>query len=121
AARAEADVEAERALLETRRFQEGLSRAWTDEGGDVVYVAVYAFAGPREAELYLQDGTETLVARGAAGFTVEAVPGAIGFTTVESTPEGPFTTHAVAFAAGPHWALTIVGSRGSDRTPDDAR
>jgi hypothetical protein len=121
AARAEADVDAERALLETRRFVEGLSRAWADAGGDVVYLAVYAFAGPREAAFYLQDGTETLIARGAQGFPVDAIPGAIGFTAVEETPDGSFTTHSVAFTSGPHWALAIVGSRGSERTPDDAR
>jgi hypothetical protein len=121
AARAESDVEAERALLETRHFVGGSSRAWTNDDGDVVYLAVYRFADAAQASLYLLDGTETLLARGARPFDVPEIAGAVGFTAVDDDGRGPFTTHAVAFAAGDRWALAIVGSKGTGRTPEDAR
>lgn len=122
AAEAEADVEAERALLETRHFERGRTRAWLDaEGRDVVYVAVYEFAGPDDAALYLADGTETLTARGATTFEVPEVEGATGFTTVDENEAGAFTAHAVAFVRGDRWFLVLAGSPDSAITPDTAR
>ena len=121
AANAESDVQAERALLETRHFERGASRAWVDDNDDVVYVAVYAFASANDAAAYLRDGTETLIARGARGFVVPDIPGAVGFTTVDDSNSGAFTTYNVAFTSGPTWVLVIVGSRGSGRSADDAR
>ena len=121
AAAAEADVPAERALLETRGFERGASRAWLDQGQDVAYLALYEFADADGAAAYLADGAMTLEARGAAAFEVPGIEGALGFTTVEESPEGTFTAHAVAFTRGARWVLALVGSPGSGRSPDDAR
>lgn len=121
AAAAETDVAAERALLETRGFERGASRAWIDPGQDVVYVAIYDFETAAGAAAYLVDGGETLEARGATPFEVAEVEGAIGFTTIEESPQGTFTAHAVAFTRGARWMLALVGSPGSGRTPDEAR
>lgn len=121
AARAEADVAAERALLETRNFERGASRAWLDPAQDVVYLAIYDFADDDGAAAYWRDGIETLRARGATPFDVPEIEGAAGFTTVEESDEGTFTAHAVAFPLDDRWVLALVGSSGSGRTPDDAR
>ena len=122
AAAAESDADAERALLETRGFERGASRAWIDPTTeDVVYLAIYDFATAEGATAYLADGAETLEARGATAFDVPEVEGARGFTTVEESPEGTFVAHAVAFTRGDRWVLALVGSPGSGRTPDDAR
>ena len=74
-----------------------------------------------DAALYLRDGDQTLSARGATAFDVAEIPGAIGFTDATEGSGGSFTTHAVAFTSGVRWVLAIVGSRGTGRTPDDAR
>lgn len=121
AAAAEDDRDAERALLETRGFERGSSRAWIDPGQDVVYIAVYDFVDAAGAAAYLADGSETLQSRGATPFDVPEVEGAVGFTTIEESAGGTFTAHAVAFTRGERWVLTLVGSPGSGRTPDDAR
>jgi hypothetical protein len=117
AAEAEADPEAERALLETRGFVRGVARRWTDPHEDVVYVASYELGSKEQADLYLIDGSETLMARSAVRFDVPDVPGAFGFTTTE--PD--FVAHAVAFTRGPRWFLVVVGSSSGDRTEDEAR
>lgn len=116
ASQQEQDVEAEKALLETRRFERGASRSWTSED-DVAYVAAYRFASPEDATAYLADGAETIEARGATPFPVPDIPGAVGFTTAEES----FTTHAVAFTRGPMWFLVLIGSPTGARTADDAR
>lgn len=117
AAEAEADVEAERALLETRGFERGWTRTWESGTGAIVFVTAYDLASQQQAELYLLDGVETLTARDADRFEVPDVPGAFGFTTVENA----FTAHAVAFTSGPRWFLVLVGSADGSRTPDEAR
>ena len=116
AAEAEVDPEAERALLETRSFQRGVVRRWVNEDDDVVYVAAYEFATPRDAEFYLADGVETVSARGASTFDAE-VPGAFGFTTTEPG----FTAHAVAFTRAHRWFLVLVGSERGARTADEVK
>ena len=121
AAAIERDESAERAVLETRRFQAGYARAWTNPDGDVVLVTLYRFAEPAGAAAYLADGRENLLPRGAQEFDVPDVRGAFGFTQVDDTAEGAFTGHAVAFVRGDVHVLIIVGSTNSSRTPDDAR
>ena len=116
AAAAEVDVEAERALLETRGFVRGAARAWIGPEDDVVYVAAYELGSRRQADAYLVDGAETLGARGATAFDVADVPGAVGFTTRE---EG-FVAHAVAFTRAERWFLVLVGSSTGARTSEEA-
>lgn len=116
AAEAEVDPEAERALLETRSFQRGVTRRFVNEDDDVVYVAAYEFATPRDAEFYLADGVETVSARGATTFDA-GVEGAFGFTTREPG----FTAHAVAFTRAHRWFLVLVGSETGARTEDEVK
>jgi hypothetical protein len=121
AARAEGDVEAERALLETRHFRAGYSKAWTGGNSDVVLVTLYRFASHDDAAAYLLDGADTLLARGAETFDVPDVPESLGFTQLDETRGGSFTGHGVAFVNGEHYVLVVVGSPGSSRTPDEAQ
>jgi hypothetical protein len=121
ATEAEPDAEAERALLETRSFERGYARTWVNQGQEVVYAAVYDFGTAQDAALYLEDGTQTLTARGASTFEVPDVEGARGFTTIEESEAGSFTAHAVAFTRDDKWFLLLAGSTGSGVTPDDAR
>lgn len=121
AAAAETDHEAERALLETRGFRRGWSRAWLNPDDDVIYVAVYELGSDDAAARYLEDGTETLLARGAEPFDVPHVEGAWGYVTVDESEAGTFTAYAVAFTRGPHWFLVLNGSAGSGASPDTAR
>lgn len=117
AAQAEADVDAERALLETRGFVRGASRAWVGPGDDVVYLAAYEFASADGAAAYLIDGAEHLGARGAQRFDVPGIDGAAGFTTVD---DDGFTGHAVVYTLGPRWFLVLLGSPGASRTAEEA-
>lgn len=121
AAELEQDVEAEQALLSTRRFVRAHSRAWVDASEDVVYEAVYLFGDDADAAAYLADGVETLASREAIAFPVPEVPGAVGFTTLEESAEGAFTAHVVAFSRGPRWFLLLVGTAGTGRSPDEVR
>ena len=116
AAEAEADSEAERALLETRGFVRGAARVWNDPDDDVVFVTAYELGSKDQADLYLVDGAETLTARSAARFDASEIPGAFGFTTRE---EG-FVAHAVAFTRGSRWFLVLVGSADGSRTSAEA-
>jgi hypothetical protein len=84
-------------------------------------VAVYELGSDEAADLYLQDGTDTLLARGAEAFEVPEVPGARGYLTVDESPAGAFTAYAVAFTRGPRWFLVLNGSAGSGASPDTAR
>jgi hypothetical protein len=117
AAVAEADPDAERALLETRGFVRGAARTWSGPDDDVVFVTAYEFASPDQADLYLVDGAETLEARGAERFDVPNVPGGYGFSTTEED----FVAHAVAFTEGPRWFLVLVGSSAGARTVDEVQ
>ncbi len=121
AAAAEADVEGERALLESEGFVRGASRGWVDVAQDVVYLALYEFESAEGAAAYLEEGVERLEAREATRFEVPGVEGAQGFTTVEESPQGDFTAHAVTFTQGARWVLALVGSPGSSRSQDEAR
>jgi hypothetical protein len=116
ASEAEADAEAERALLETRGFVRGVARVWNDRDDDVVFVTAYELGSTEQADLYLVDGAETLTARSAMRFDASEIPGAFGFTTREEA----FIAHAVAFTRGPHWFLVLVGSSDGSRTTAEA-
>ena len=122
AAAAEADVAGERALLESAGFVRGASRAWVDVAQDVAYLALYEFESAEGAATYLEESVGRLGAQEATPFDVPGVEGARGFTTVEQSPQGDFTAHAVTFTRGERWVLALVGSPGgSSRSQDDAR
>ena len=112
AAAAEADSDAERALLETRGFVRGAARVWNDADDDVVFVTAYELGSKEQADLYLVDGAETLMARSATRFDASEIAGAFGFTTREED----FVAHAVAFTRDNRWFLVLVGSADGSRT-----
>lgn len=114
---AEADTEAERALLTTRGFDEGFSRGFVDDVGDTVIVQVYRFADADGAAAYVVDGAEQLLGRGATPYDVAPLPGALGF----SAADGTFEAHGVTFAVGRHHVLVVVGSANGSRTAEEAR
>jgi hypothetical protein len=120
AAAGEEDIEAERALLEERRFVAGASRAWLGPQESVAYVATYAFASAADAEAYVDDTSARLGARGAERFEVPDIEGAAGFTTVEAGGTGTFTASAITFARGDRWVLSLLGSPEAAPTVDDA-
>ena len=123
AAAIEEDEPAERALLETRRFQRGQARAWRGPGeGQLAYASVYEFASPADAAAYLADGLTTIEARGARVYPVEAPAGGRGFSQAERATgtSGSTVSHGVVVTVGARFALVFVTSRDSSLGPADA-
>lgn len=121
ASHAEADVRAERALLQTRGFVRGYQRSWANGTDRSVLVAIYRFATAEGAAAYQQDGIITATGYGAQPFDVPAVPGAKGMSEVGSGARGSTVAHAVVFTKGDRFFLVVVTSTNSSATPDDAR
>lgn len=115
AAAAEADVPAERALLETRRFRRGHARGWRGPDGQVGYASVYEFAAPADAAAYLVDGITTIEARGARVYDVADPAGGKGFSQAgqAAAGEGSTVSHGVAFVDGPRFFLVFVSATDS--------
>ena len=123
AAAIEQDEPAERALLETRRFQRGQARAWRGpDEGQLAYASVYEFASPADASAYLTDGLTTIEARGARVYPVDAPAGGRGFSQAEqaASGEGSTVAHGVVVTVGARFALVFVSSRDSSLGPADA-
>jgi hypothetical protein len=110
---ASTEPDAERARLQRRNFRQGVSRSWVAPNADTIYVAVYEFADTAGAAGYAADQGALLTKHGATPF-----PG--GFTTVEKSGQTTLTTHAAIRQVGNRWALVLVSSEQSDRTPADA-
>lgn len=117
AAAAERDVDAERAVLTTRGFEEGFSRGFQDDANGIVLLQVYRFADADGAAAYILDGAEHLLGRGASPYDVAPLAGALGFTDVD----GDFEAHGVTLAVGRHHILVVVGGAPGARSPEDAR
>lgn len=117
AAAAEQDIEAERAVLTTRGFEEGFSRGFQADDGGIVLLQVYRFGDADGAAAYLLDGAEHLLGRGATPYDVAPLAGALGFTDVD----GDFEGHGVTLSVGRHHVLVVVGGPPGSRTADDAR
>ncbi|MEO1060436.1 MAG: hypothetical protein AAFZ07_03380 [Actinomycetota bacterium] len=117
AAAAERDVDAERAVLTTRGFEEGFSRGFQADDGGIVLLQVYRFGDADGAAAYLLDGAEHLLGRGATPYDVAPLAGALGFTDVD----GDFEGHGVTLSVGRHHVLVIVGGPPGTRSSDDAR
>lgn len=120
AAELEVDAEAERALLQTRRFEGGYNRSFEGPGGAVAYVQVYEFATVAGAEAYLDDGVEEATARGARPFEVTTIDNAVGLTAVDETEVGAFTGHVVTFVRGARHYLVVVGGTDGGPGQEDA-
>ncbi len=102
------DPAAERALLETRGFRGGWTRAFRNDTQDVVLVTAYEFASPQQADLYLQDGLITVGGYGGELFEIAQLPGAHGFRQTSGDASGPLVTHGLTFTDGNRWYLLFV-------------
>ncbi len=115
AAELQPDPTEEVALLETRGFEGGWTRAFRNEHNDVAVVSVYQFDDPAEAEFYLEDGLITIGGYGGKFFDIADLPGVRGFVQYFSeTDEGgteDLVSLGAAFQTGPRWYLVyFVGS-----------
>ncbi|MEM8902340.1 MAG: hypothetical protein AAGA17_01325 [Actinomycetota bacterium] len=117
AAGAERDVEAERAVLTTRGFEEGFSRGFRHDDGGIVLVQIYRFADADGAAAYVLDGAEHLLGRGATPYDVSPLAGALGFTDLD----GEFEAHGVTLSVGRHQVLVVVGGPPGTQVPEAAR
>lgn len=112
------DPTEEVALLETRGFAGGWTRAFRNDTNDVAVVSVYHFADAAEAEFYLEDGLITIGGYGGKFFDIPALPGVRGFVQYFTEPAAEagdqpeeLVSLGAAFQLGPRWHLVyLVGS-----------
>lgn len=121
AAAFESDDDAERQLLETRGFQRGYIRSWSDGEGGAIVLEVYRFATPEGAAAYQEDGFVTLEGFGAEFFDVADIPGARGFAQAATAGDATASVFGVAFTHDNLFFLVLVSAPGSGVSSDDAR
>ena len=116
------DPTEEVALLETRGFAGGWTRAFRNGANDVAVVSVYQFRDATEAEFYLEDGLITIGGYGGKFFDIPALPGVRGFvqtlTDVNVGESEQLTSLGAAFHLGPRWYLVYVIGSSETVTPD---
>ena len=99
------------ALLETRGYRGGWTRAFRSATNDVVVASVYHFEDEAEAEFYLEDGLITIGGYGGSFFDLGALPGVRGFTQSIEADGQSLVSLGAAFQTGPRWYLVyVVGS-----------
>ncbi len=118
AAELQPDPTEEVALLETRGYLGGWTRAFRNEANDVAVTAVYEFADPTEAAFYLEDGLITIGGYGGSFFEVDGLPGVRGFAqhfgqdggaaAADGGDDGGVLALGAAFHAGPRWYLVYL-------------
>lgn len=122
AAAIQPDPTEEVALLETRGYRGGWTRAFRSEGNDVAVVSVYQFRDATEAEFYLEDGLITIGGYGGKFFDIPALPGVRGFVQYLTETDGDGTEElaslGAAFHLGPRWYLVYVIGSVSTVTPE---
>jgi hypothetical protein len=105
------DPRAETALLQTRGYRGGWTRAFRNPANDIVVASVYQFDDPAEAEFYLEDGLITIGGYGGHFFDLPALPGVRGFHQAIDDGHEPLAALGAAFQAGNRWYLVyVVGS-----------
>lgn len=104
--RAAADIQPdpteEVALLETRGFRGGWTRAFRNDHNDVAVASVYQFENEVEAEFYLEDGLITIGGYGGSFFDIPDLPGVRGFAQDISRSDGEATEDLVSLGASFH-------------------
>jgi hypothetical protein len=116
---AESDQAAERALLETRHFEAGYARAFTNNETDV-YMAVYDFKTADDARLYAADGIINLTGKGAEIYEIPEITGARGFSQGTNDQGRPAVVHGVVFSKNDRFSL-IFTRAASTSTPARAK
>jgi hypothetical protein len=105
------DPTEEVALLETRGFRGGWTRAFRSPANDVAVASVYHFDDAAQAEFYLEDGLITIGGYGGSFFDVEGLPGVRGFSQSFEDGDERLLSLGAAFQEGPRWYLLyFVGS-----------
>ena len=116
------DPTEEIALLETRGFKGGWTRAFRNDTNDVAVASVYQFEDAAEAEFYLEDGLITIGGYGGKFFDVEGLPGVRGFVQYFSETDEDGTEELVslgaAFQSGPRWYLVYFVGSAETVTPE---
>ncbi len=118
AAAVQPDPPAETALLQTRGFQGGWTRAFRSEANDVVVASVYQFADPGQAEFYLEDGLILIGGYGGRFFDLPALPGVRGFHQEITDGDETLVTLGGAWHEGPRWYLVYLVGQSATVTPD---
>jgi len=117
--RAAADIQPdpteEVALLETRGYRGGWTRAFRNAHNDVAVASVYQFENEVEAEFYLEDGLITIGGYGGRFFDIPDLPGVRGFAQDISQTDGEATEDLVSLGASFHrgdrwYLLYFLGS-----------
>lgn len=120
--RAAADIQPdpteEIALLETRGFEGGWTRAFRNDTNDVAVTSVYQFEDVGEAEFYLEDGLITIGGYGGSFFEFEHLPGVRGFAQRFNDGDEELVSIGAAFQSGPRWFLTYIVGSPETVTPD---
>lgn len=118
AAAVQPDPPSETALLQTRGFQGGWTRAFRSEANDVVVASVYQFADPGQAEFYLEDGLILIGGYGGRFFDLPALPGVRGFHQEIADGDETLVTLGGAWHEGPRWYLVYLVGQPGTVTPD---
>ncbi|MDH3683074.1 MAG: hypothetical protein OEV40_24365, partial [Acidimicrobiia bacterium] len=112
------DPTEEIALLETRGFRGGWTRAFRSETNDVAVVSVYEFENPAQAEFYLEDGLITIGGYGGSFFDIEGLPGVRGFAQAFTDGDEELISLGASFQAGPRWFLVYLVGSSETVTPE---
>ncbi len=118
AAAVQPDPPSETALLQTRGFQGGWTRAFRSEANDVVVASVYQFTDPGQAEFYLEDGLILIGGYGGRFFDLPALPGVRGFHQEITDGDETLVTLGGAWHEGPRWYLVYLVGQPATVTPD---
>jgi hypothetical protein len=117
---AEADHQAEQALLETRHYKNGYARAFTN-GDNHVYMLAYRFGNANDASLYMTDGMINLYGKGANEYDVADVPGGKGFSRSTTYDGSPAVVHGVTFTKDDRFYLVFTRSAGTTSPTEAAQ
>lgn len=118
------DPTEEIALLETRGFGAGWTRAFRSATNDVAVVSVYRFRDAAEAEFYLEDGLITIGGYGGTFFDIPDLPGVRGFAQTVGTPGGDagegeeLVSLGASFNQGNRWYLLYLLGSPESVTPE---
>ncbi len=112
------DPTEEVALLETRGYEGGWTRAFRSGGNDVLVTSVYQFTDAAEAEFYLEDGLITIGGYGGKFFDIDGMPGVRGFAQEFSDDGEDLRSLGAAFQTGPRWHLVYLVGSADTVTPD---
>jgi hypothetical protein len=116
------DPTEEVALLETRGFEGGWTRAFRNANNDVAVASVYQFEDATEAEFYLEDGLITIGGYGGKFFDLDDHPGVRGFVQYFTETDADGTEELVSlgasFQTGPRWHLVYFVGSTETITPD---